>query len=91
MFACVHWDGDGFDDRVIATLPDQNLWCYFLPAAIVFRVPSMGAFVDTRARLSAMAAADGEFTFALDLHTERDSFGGHAYFELPPEYSQITA
>lgn len=91
MFACLKWNGDGFEENVFEMLPARDLSCFFLPNAILFSVPSAASFLEVRGRLDALAAADARFTFAVSLHTGVDTFGGHATFALPAVYHQIVA
>jgi hypothetical protein len=89
MFGCVSWKGDGFDQQVLDMLPDRTLACYFLPNALVFKVPDVTSFLNVRAQMAALAQQNAQFDFLLSVHTSQDTFGGHAYYQLPPAFQQI--
>ena len=89
MFACVHWTGMGFDQEVLKRVPDRALACFFLPQAILCRVPDVAAFTTLRDSLTTFADQNATFRFIISAHTTRDTFGGHSTFQLPPNFDQI--
>jgi hypothetical protein len=91
MFGCVSWSGDGFEGSVWGALPDKTRACYFLPKVVLFRVPDVQAFLDTRGTFVALSNQNGAFDFTVSLHPNMDTFGGQAYYQLPPNFHEIVS
>lgn len=89
MFACVTWTGDGFDKHVFDALPNPSLACYFLPNTVVFNLPSEQAFLDARSHFVEIAQQNDAFDFALSMHVNQNTFGGHATYQLPANWKEI--
>jgi hypothetical protein len=91
MFGCVSWSGDGFENAVWSVLPDRTRACYFLPNVVVFRIADVQEFLDARKQLAALADQNAAFDFTVGLHPSLDTFGGQAYYQLPPNFHEIVS
>ncbi|MEP6763829.1 MAG: hypothetical protein ABJB66_05920 [Gemmatimonadaceae bacterium] len=72
-------------------LPSGQPFAFFLPKSIVFHVSTVQDYLDVRTGLSELATRDAAFTFAIDLHDTRDTFSGHAFYSLPPNFDAIVS